>query len=72
MKINKMYVKFKNFAPKLDEDLIKIKFLIILAVIPEACNELTGPSPRHCPRATQLLLKKRRRGGESLATLCPI
>ena len=31
-----------------------------------------GPSPRHCAQATQLLSKKCRSGGESLATLYPI
>ena len=39
------------------------------------CNTLKcvtswqSPSPRHCARATQLLLKKYRNGGERLATL---
>ena len=42
------------------------------------CNTLRrvtswrGPFPRHCTRATQLLSKKCRSGGEPLATLCPI
>ena len=31
-----------------------------------------GPSPRHCPRATQLLSKKCGSGGQPLATLCVI
>ena len=36
----------------------------------EACSELAGPSMGHCARALQLLSKKCRSGGESLATLC--
>ena len=35
-------------------------------------TSLRGPFPRHCARKTQLFLKKRRCGGEPLATLCPI
>ena len=35
-------------------------------------TSLRGPSPRHCARATQLLSKKCRSGGEPLATLCAI
>ena len=31
-----------------------------------------GPSPRHCARATQLLLNKYRSGGEPLAPLSPV
>ena len=31
-----------------------------------------GSSPRHCARVTQLLSKKYRSGGETLAALCPI
>ena len=33
---------------------------------------LWGPSPRHCFQATQILSKKCRNRGETLATLCPI
>ena len=39
---------------------------------PERVTSWRGPSPRHCARATQLLSKKCRNGGEPLATLCPI
>ena len=39
---------------------------------PKRVTSLRGPSPRHCARATQLLSKKCRSGGEPLATLCPI
>ena len=39
---------------------------------PKRVTSLWGPSPRHCARATQLLSKKCRSGGEPLATLCPI
>ena len=39
---------------------------------PKRVTSWRGPSPRHCTRATQLLLKKCRSGGEPLATLCPI
>ena len=35
-------------------------------------TSLGNPSSWHCARATQLLLKKCRSGGESLAKLCPI
>ena len=34
--------------------------------------DLRGPFPRQCVRATQLLLKQFRSGGEQLATLCSI
>ena len=37
---------------------------------PKRVTSWRGPSPRHCARATQLLSKKWRRGGEPLATLC--
>ena len=33
---------------------------------------LRGPSPRHCARATQFVLKKCPSSSEPLATLCPI
>ena len=33
---------------------------------------LRSPSPRHCARATQLLSKKNRGSGETLATLSSI
>ena len=39
---------------------------------PKRVTSWRGPSPRHCARATQLLSKKYRSGGEPLATLCPI
>ena len=39
---------------------------------PKRVTSWRGPSPRHCARATQLLSKKCRSGGEPLATLCPI
>ena len=38
----------------------------------EVCNELAGPSPRHCARAIQLLLKKCCIDSELLVTLCLI
>ena len=38
----------------------------------EACNEFAEPSPRHCTRATQLLLQKCHSSGEPSATLRPI
>ena len=39
-------------------------------ITPKGVTSLRGPSPRHCTRATQLLSKKCRNGGEPLATLC--
>ena len=39
---------------------------------PKRVTSWRGPSPRHCARATQLLSKKCRSGGEPLATLCLI
>ena len=39
---------------------------------PKRVTSWRGPSARHCARATQLLSKKCRSGGEPLATLCPI
>ena len=39
---------------------------------PKRVTSWRGPSPRHCARATQLLSKKYRSGGEPLATLSPI
>ena len=39
---------------------------------PRRVTSWRGPSPCHCARATQLLSKKCRNGGEPLATLCPI
>ena len=39
---------------------------------PKRVTSLRGTSPRHCARATHLLLKKCHNGGEPLATLCPI
>ena len=39
---------------------------------PKRVTSWWGPSPRHCARATQLLSKICRSGGEPLATLCPI
>ena len=41
-------------------------------ITPKRVTSWRGPSPRHCARATQLLWKKCRSGGEPLATLCPI
>ena len=41
-------------------------------ITPKRETSWRGPSPRHCARATQLLSKKCRSGGEPLATLCPI
>ena len=42
-------------------------------ITPKRVTSLRGPSPCHCAHATQLLLKKCRSGGETLATLlCPI
>ena len=39
---------------------------------PKRVTSWRGPFPRHCARATQLLSKKCRSGGEPLATLCLI
>ena len=39
-------------------------------ITPKRVTSWRGPSPRHCARATQLLSKKCRSGGEPLATLC--
>ena len=39
---------------------------------PKRVTSWRGPSSPHCARATQLLSKKYRSGGEPLATLCPI
>ena len=41
-------------------------------ITPRRVTGLQRLSPRHCARATHLLLKKRCSGGEPLATLCPI
>ena len=41
-------------------------------VAPKRVTSLLNPSPRHCTRATQLLLKKCRSCREPLATLCRI
>ena len=37
-------------------------------IMPKRVTSLRGPSSRHCARTTQLLSKKCRSGGESLAT----
>ena len=51
----------------------KIKsFIITPRNTPKLVTTWRGPTPRHCARATQLLSKKYRSGGESLAALCPI
>ena len=50
-----------------------IKYQIFHYTCCNTLNRVTsfrGPSPRHCARATQLLSKKCRSGGEPLATLC--
>ena len=39
---------------------------------PKCVTTWRGPSPCQCAWATQLLLKKFRSGGETLAILCPI
>ena len=41
-------------------------------IMPKRLTSLRGPSQRHCARATQLHSKKRCRGGETSATMCPI
>ena len=41
-------------------------------ITPKRVTSLLGPSPRHCARAKQLLLKKCRSGGELLVILCLI
>ena len=41
-------------------------------ITPKRVTSLRGPFTRHCARATQLLSKKCRMGGEQLAALCPI
>ena len=41
-------------------------------ITPKRVTRLRGSLPRHCTRATQLLLNKSRNGGEPLATLCLI
>ena len=70
------FISITNITTLFDrKQIIKsIKTNLLLYSLPhaEACNELTGPFPRHFARATQLLLKKCRSGGEPLATLCPI
>ena len=40
-------------------------------VTPKRVTSWRGPFPRHCARATQLLSKKYRSGGEPLAKLGP-
>ena len=52
----------------------QIKSFFILAVIRRNVERVCGAHLRwhYCARVTQLLPKKRRSGGESLATLCPI
>ena len=40
--------------------------------IPKRVTSWRGPFPQYCARATQLLSKKCRSGGELLATLCSI
>ena len=47
-------------------------FYYTCCITPKRVTSLRGPSPRNCARVTQLLLKKCRSGGETLATLCPI
>ena len=47
-------------------------FLFYSLYYAEVCNEFAGSSLCHCTQATQLLLKKCRRGDELVATLCPI
>ena len=42
---------------------------IIIALWCRSVNELRGPYPHHCSRAAELLLKKRRSGGDPLAAL---
>ena len=41
-------------------------------IIRKHVTSVQGPSPRHCPRAIQVLPKKCQSGGEPLATLFPI
>ena len=41
-------------------------------ITPKCVTSLRGRTPRHCPRATQLLSKKCRRGDEPVATLSSI
>ena len=53
-------------------DQIESNILFTCGITPKLVTSLRGPSPRHCARATQLLSKKCRSRGESLATLCPI
>ena len=55
----------------LEVNQIKI-FHYTRCITPKRVTSWRGPSPRHCARATQLLSKKCRSGGEPLATLCPI
>ena len=50
-----------------------IKSLVYSLYYAEACNEFAGPiSASLRLRATQILSKKYRSGGEPLATLCPL
>ena len=44
-------------------------YSLYYAVTPKRATSLRGPSTHHCARATQLLSKKCRNGGEPLATL---
>ena len=41
-------------------------------ITPKRVTRFRRPSPRHCARETQLILKKSRSGGEPSAKLCPI
>ena len=50
----------------------QIKPFITPFITPKLVTSLLGLSTRHCTLATQLLSKKRRSGGEPLATLCRI
>ena len=61
-----------NYVTPRSEVFDKSNLLFYSLYYAEAYNELAGPSPRYCARASRLLSKKYRSGGEPLATLCPI
>ena len=53
----------------IDEILANEIFHYTRCITPKSVTSWLGPTRRHCARATQLLVKKYRSGGEPLATL---